>query len=101
MQAYLEQAAAVSDLSSIYRLSKAVSPLMRGLPHDAMDGSLQAVEHNDPYAMLRLFQREAPAWPATNARRRGGESTDRRPLADSGRHMGSRILHSCSRSGRT
>ncbi|MDR5890392.1 MULTISPECIES: hypothetical protein [Halomonas] len=34
---YLEQAAAVSNLSSIYHLSKAVSPFPRGLPYDAMD----------------------------------------------------------------
>lgn len=55
MQPYLEQAAEKGDVESMYYLGEANRLLDRGLSHDAMDWYLQAAEHDDPYAMLRLW----------------------------------------------
>lgn len=55
MQPYLEQAAEEGDVESMYYLGEANRLLDRGLSHDAMDWYLKAAEHNDPYAMLRLW----------------------------------------------
>ncbi|WP_240724745.1 tetratricopeptide repeat protein [Onishia niordana] len=55
MQPYLEQAAAEGDVESMYYLGEANRLLDRGLSQDAMDWYLQAAEHDDPFAMLRLW----------------------------------------------
>ncbi|MCE9661874.1 hypothetical protein LY622_00315 [Halomonas sp. M5N1S17] len=56
MQPYLEPAAEAGDVEAMYYLGEASRLLDRGLSQAAMDWYLQAADHNDGYAMLRLFQ---------------------------------------------
>lgn len=55
MQPPLEIAAASGDVEAMYYLGEANRLLSRGLSQDALDWHYQAAQHDEPYAMLRLF----------------------------------------------
>lgn len=53
---YLEPAAQAGDAEAMYYLAEVHRLRNMGLTTEAMEWYLQAAEHGDPYAMLRLFQ---------------------------------------------